>query len=120
MAEEKNIKENFDVRMNFRITASMSVELVHQLSAANFKKSEWFREALIKNKTKIVVRQRKSIDATRILFLVNKASNNINQIAHNLNAGVKINTITPHAFEATLFELKALNDFLSTAAKDAD
>lgn len=98
----------------------MSAELELQLVAANFKKSEWFREALIKNKTKIVVRHRKSIDAKRILFLVNKASNNVNQIAHNLNIGVKINTVAPRAFEATFFELKVLNDFLSTAAKVAD
>ena len=120
MAKEKNIGEKKGQTRSTRLPLSVDTKLQSQMDLTGIRFSEWIREAVVGNKMQLVVRQRKSIDAKRIIFLVNKSSNNINQISHNINAAVKINTIAPRVFEAALFELKALNDFLQKAAKDAD
>lgn len=90
------------------------------MDSTGIKFSEWIREAVIGNKTQIIARQRRSSDAKRILFLANKASNNINQIAHNLNSAKQQGQLSDSIFEVVLTELQALNDFLQSAAKNVD
>lgn len=47
--------------------------------------SEFFRRAVIDNETIIVAAPVQTEDERRQLFLISKASNNLNQLAHALN-----------------------------------
>lgn len=55
----------------------------------------------------------------RLLFLANKTSNNVNQLAHRANAAHQARTIDAHTYEAILYELQRLSDAMKGAIGDA-
>jgi hypothetical protein len=120
MDSRKAEKDNLSVVSSFRINQSVDDKLRSQLSASGLSRSEWIREAVLKNETQVIARQRKSADAKHVLFLCNKASNNINQLAHRANVAHKAGQLTSLSLQSILLELQALNDFLLGASKNVD
>jgi hypothetical protein len=55
----------------------------------------------------------------RLLFLANKTSNNMNQLAHRANAAHQAGTIDKHTYEAILYELQSLSDAMKKGVGDA-
>lgn len=91
-----------------------------KVDASGLTKSEFFREAILANRTKVVARPRASADKVRLLFLANKASNNINQLAHRANSDHLAGKLSEGAYSALLYELQALNRFLKASAQNVD
>ena len=52
--------------------------------------------------------------------IVNKASNNLNQLAHTANAAELAGTVTPATYAGILAELQMLADLMKEAIRDAD
>jgi len=105
---------------SFRVSESVEEEFQKQLLDSGYTVSQWMREAVMKNQTKVVARPRKSFDSTRILFLVNKASNNLNQIAHTANTARLANRIDAVLYRSVLDELNYISSLLNQSIDHVD
>jgi len=61
-----------------------------------------------------------SEEKRRLIYLFNKASNNLNQLAHTANAAELAGTVTPATYAGILAELQTLADVMKKAIRDAD
>lgn len=62
----------------------------------------WLEKAILENKTQIIVKQKPHPELRPLLFQVNKAGNNINELAHHFNALKSANAITSAEYLAAL------------------
>ena len=72
--------------VSFRLTLPDHAAYLAKASAAGVKPSKFFRDAVLTNRTQVVARVQPSSDKRRLIYLFNKASNNLNQLAHTANA----------------------------------
>jgi len=68
----------------------------------------------------VVARPAPSTDRSRMLFLMNKASNNINQIAHQVNTANKSGVINSRTYEQLLAQLSALTEYMRAGVGHVD
>lgn len=116
-------KDGLPVVLHFRLSASVGEIWFAKVARSGKTASEFFREAVIDNQTVVMgdaskkraVRTKNTMptDLKKALFLMAQASNNLNQIAHRLNADHKAGKITPALYNAVLQELRGI----STTAK---
>lgn len=103
----------------FRLTAADHAAYLAKVEASGLKPSEFFRECVLQNRTHVVARPKPAPDYRRLVYLVNKAGNNINQIAHRANTDHQAGRISEATYSAVLYELDALRRFLTaTIAND--
>ena len=74
-----------------------------KINNSGYKKSNFLREVILKNKTKVVNRK----DAIHVLYHLNKMGNNLNQQAHVLNKAWLMGTISEEIF---VQNLRSLNE----------
>ena len=91
--------------VSFRLTAADHAAYLAKVEASGLKPSEFFRECVLQNRTQIVARQTVSKDWGRLAYLFNKASNNINQLAHRANADHLAGITTEETYTRILAEL---------------
>lgn len=73
-------------RIIFRVTEKERQEFDLKVKKANTTASDLLRERVLNDNLIIVASPpKKSVDKKKILFFVNKASNNLNQLAHHAN-----------------------------------
>lgn len=106
--------------VSFRLALPDHAAYLAKAKAAGVKSSDFFRDAVLNNKTQIVARTPPSSDKRRLIYLFNKASNNLNQLAHTANAAELAGTVTPATYAGILAELQALADTMKEAIRDAD
>ncbi|MBI6621531.1 plasmid mobilization relaxosome protein MobC [Pseudomonas corrugata] len=103
------VKEKRTIVISFRATESDMAPYAEPMLKSGKSRSEFFHELFIKLKDKIVISERKvkTEDYSKYLFLVNKMSNNLNQIAKVLNSANKADKLSQRQL------LNALNDLNS-------
>jgi endonuclease YncB( thermonuclease family) len=106
--------------VSFRLALPDHAAYLAKAKAAGVKSSDFFRDAVLNNKTQIVARTPPSSDKRRLIYLFNKASNNLNQLAHTANAAELAGTVTPATYAGILAELQTLADVMKKAIRDAD
>lgn len=106
--------------VSFRLALPDHVAYLAKAKAAGVKPSDFFRDAVLNNKTQIVARTPPSSDKRRLIYLFNKASNNLNQLAHTANAAELAGTVTPATYAGILAELQTLADVMKEAIRNAD
>ena len=106
--------------VSFRLTLPDHAAYLAKASAAGVKPSEFFRECVLQNRTQIVARPKASPERGRLLYLFNKASNNINQLAHRANADHLAGVISEDTYTSILADLHGLAHYMKAALKDAD
>ena len=104
----------------FRLTEADYAAYLAKVQASGLKPSEFFRDAVLTNKTQVVARVQPSDDKRRLIYLFNKASNNLNQLAHTANAAELAGTATPATYAGILAELQTLADVMLEAIRNAD
>lgn len=102
--------------ISFRVTDDVYAEFEHQCSTSNISKSELFRDYITKNKLQVIARPGMSRDAKRAVFLVQKASNNINQLAHRANAEHRAGVLSEQTFLAISNQLGQIATMLQDSA----
>jgi hypothetical protein len=61
--------------------------LIHRRAReAGVSSREWLERAILTNRTSIITRKQNHADLGPLLFQVNRAGNNLNQVAHQLNS----------------------------------
>lgn len=91
-------------RLAIRLSADERADFERKAAEAGSSSlAAYLRECVLRSQ--VVARPAPSADRARLLFLVNKASNNINQLAHQVNTAAKANLITDTTYNDLLGQL---------------
>ena len=119
---EKSDAEKLQKTVAFRLTEGDFEQYKMKFSISGLTQSEFFREHVLNNTTKVVAVASKtnaSSEAKRAVFLLQKASNNINQLAHRANADNLNEIISDGTYFAILDQLQQLNLFMLDQVSEA-
>ena len=104
----------------FRITPQDYDVYRTKFEASGLSQSAFFRECVLTNKTQVVAKPKASADKQRLLYLFNKTSNNINQLAHRAHAVHLEGKASEATYRKILAELQTLNHFLKGSVSGID
>lgn len=106
--------------VGFRIPIETHEEFRGKAEEAHITLTDFFKEAIIENKTVVVAKPPKTMNEKRLMYLVSKASNNLNQIAYRANRDHRAGILSEQTYRYLLSELKATNIMLKQEILDAD
>lgn len=98
----KNTDEKLDIIVTFRLSETEFKPYKSLIDKSGLSKSKVMREIFISKSDKAVLPKTPSADSKRLLFLANKASNNLNQIAHKFNLAHNKGTVNEKAYLSLL------------------
>ncbi|NIF42027.1 MobC family plasmid mobilization relaxosome protein [Burkholderia sp. Tr-862] len=74
--------------------------------------SEFLRDCILTNRTQIVERPRVTVERQRIMYVINKTGNNLNQLAHVANTARVSGHLSESTFAALVDELEMITQLL--------
>lgn len=110
-------KTNKSVHVTFRLTEDEYAPFAKAIAQLDISKSEFFRMLTLNRIENYQPDLRQQPDYKRCLFLMNKTSNNLNQIAHRLNLDHNKGIISSSLYERALNTLINIRDLLQGALK---
>ncbi|HGZ7314678.1 TPA: relaxosome protein [Vibrio parahaemolyticus] len=108
-------KENRTVPISFRLTESEYSPFKLILETTELTRTEFFRRVFLNNEYYFDVKEKPSQDYERLLFLFNKTSNNLNQVAHKLNSAYRGDVVSEKVYLETLNNLVSIERLLRGA-----
>ena len=120
MARPKKHGDGPSKPVSFRLPESVYLEYEKKCADAGMSLSDFFRDCVLTNRTQIVARPKASPDRRRLLYLFNKTSNNMNQLAHRANADNQAGKVSPATYEAILDNLELLARYLKATLPHVD
>lgn len=108
MARPKKHGDEATKPVSFRLAESERLAYLAKCEAAGLSPSDFFRECVLTNKTQIVAKPKATADRCQLLFLVNKTSNNLNQLAHRANSDHLAGKLSEQKYEAILNNLELI------------
>lgn len=120
MARPKKHGDEGTVPVSFRLTTTERLAYLDKCEAAGLSPSDFFRDCVLTNKTQIVARPKASADRQRLLYLVNKTSNNINQLAHRANSDHLAGKLSEARYEEIIDNLEMIARFLKATIPHVD
>lgn len=106
--------------LTLRVTEDDFAEIDKKLEATGMTVSEFLRDVFLNSKVTFNVKETKPRDYHRLLFICNKASNNINQLAHNANAAHRRGILSESVYIKFLNSLVNIEALLLHGIGDAD
>lgn len=96
--------------ISFRLSESAYEPYREAVEKSGLGRSAFFRQLFVENKSKIVLAEKKihTEDYNKYLHLVNKISNNINQLARLLNGAEKAGKVTHQQYATGLNTLNSI------------
>ncbi|MDO9207018.1 MAG: hypothetical protein Q7T91_02090 [Sulfuricurvum sp.] len=113
-------KEKLAKPVSFRLTAADHAAYLEKVEASGMKASVFFRDCVLGNKTQVIARPKSSVEKDQLIYLFNKASNNMNQLAHKANAAHLAGSVSEATYTDILAELQTMADFMKASIKNAD
>ncbi|MDP9897341.1 hypothetical protein J2W32_006502 [Variovorax boronicumulans] len=104
---------------SFRLSSKAHKELHDRAKLANISPRAWLESAILENRTQIIARQKPHPELKPLLFQVNKAGNNLNQLAHRFNSLRLENKLTAADFLEGLRKLEQIELDLAEALANA-
>jgi len=120
MARPKKHAEGLSRPVSFRLAEPDFQVYQEKVEASGLSASDFFRECVLTNKTQVVSRRKITADQKHLLYLVNKTSNNINQLAHRANTEHLAGKLSVQTFESILSNLEVISHSLKAAVNHAD
>ncbi|NMZ71342.1 mobilisation protein (MobC) [Pseudomonas peli] len=101
--------------ISFRLSESAYAPYKEPVEKSGLARSEFFRQLFSDNTSKVVVTEKKTAteDYNQYLHLVNKISNNINQLARLLNGAEKSGNVTAQQYLTGLNNLNSIRLLLN-------
>jgi len=106
--------------VSFRLAESDHVAYLQKVEASGRKPSAFFRECVLTNKTQVIARHKASAEKEKLIFIFNKTSNNLNQLAHRANAEYRAGIISDSTYTRILDTLEILARDMKDGIKNAD
>jgi hypothetical protein len=120
MARPKKSEEGLTEPFAFRLSASEALVLRSKIAQSNMKPAEFLRDCVLTNRTTVLARPQATLEKTRMQFLFNKTSNNMNQIAHVLNSANVAGKLSDAHYQETLASLANISKYLKSALSHVD
>lgn len=100
----------------FRLESDVQTAMLEKkISSSGLSTSEFLRQLCVNEKTEIVP---VSPHKARAVFLLSKASNNLNQLAHQANSAHRAGKLDQPTIFLIAAELQKLNDFLLAQVRE--
>jgi len=106
--------------VSFRLTESDHSAYLKKVETSGLKPSAFFRDCVLTNKTQIIARPKSSLEKNKLLYLFNKTSNNLNQLAYRANSDHQAGTLTESTYLDILNALETLSRDMKTIIKNVD
>lgn len=102
------------MKMSLRLTEVDHAAYLAKCHAAGLTRSEFLRECVLRNRTQVVACTNvpPNRDKLRVLFLLGKTSNNINQLAYRANSDHLAGILSESTYWSILLELNAITKIL--------
>lgn len=104
----------------FRLTPADREAYLAKVAASGLTQSEFFRQAVLTNKTKVIARPKASADRKQMLHVFAKTSNNINQIAHRANSDHLQGKLSEATYDQLLYQLQVIARYLKASLNHVD
>ncbi|WP_233860056.1 plasmid mobilization protein [Paraburkholderia sp. HD33-4] len=104
----------------FRLSEADREAYLAKVAASGLTQSEFFRLAVLTNRTQVIARPASSADRKRLLYVFNKTSNNLNQIAHRANAEHLRGTLSEATYDQLLVQLQIVSRYLKSVLAKVD
>ncbi|CAH0299074.1 hypothetical protein WB91_08680 [bacteria symbiont BFo1 of Frankliniella occidentalis] len=112
-----SVKKTKDRVLTCRVSHEDFEKLEQMIADAGMSKSEYFRDVVINKKAEINIVVK---DMQSLIFYYNKASNNLNQVAHKANSAYQENRISESLYGRLLNVLIDVRTLLLRGVEDAD
>jgi hypothetical protein len=99
-------------RLNFRIDKESFDAFEDKVKAFGGSRSVFFRDMVLNNKTQVIERKKTTDNTKQALYLLNKSSNNINQLARAANIANQTGKISDNIYSSFLAELENQSQLL--------
>lgn len=114
---KKNTDEKLDIVVTFRLSETEFKPYKKLIDESGLSKSKVMREVFIAKSDKAVLPKTQSVDSKRLVFLANKASNNLNQIAHKFNLAHNKGKVTERTYTSLLNSIINIENVFIEASK---
>lgn len=105
--------------LHLRVSEADFAQIDVKLKATGLTVSEFLREVFLNSKITFHVKEAKPKDYQRLLFICNKAGNNINQLAHNVNSAHRRGVLSETVYKKFLNSLVNIEALLLHGLGDA-
>lgn len=112
--------EGLDNVVSFRLNDRDYAVHVGKCQAAGLNESEFYRQHVLNNTTQVIARPSASLEKKKMLYLVNKASNNLNQLAHRANSEHLEGVISEKTYSEILDNLQRMADYFKVVIANVD
>ena len=107
------------IPVSFRIPEDVHEDFSQKATEADMSLTDFFKEAIINNKTIVMTRVRKDKDKQHLLFLFSKTSNNLNQLAHRAHIDNQRGVLSERHYQQLTAQLSAIRFELQQGISDA-
>lgn len=111
------VKQNKDIILALRVTSEEYSPFKDEIKASKLTRSAYFRKLLMSKKGTVIINVK---DTRELLYKVNKAGNNINQLALKVNMAHKNGTISDKKYTLFLNALLSIEALMKKAVENAD
>jgi len=104
----------------FRLSEADRAAYLEKVARSGLTQSEFFRQAVLTNRTQVIARPVSSADRRRLLYIFNKTSNNLNQIAYRANSKHVRGQLSEATYEELLTQLQMISRYLKCSLDKVD
>lgn len=106
--------------VSFRLTNIDYAAYQKKVEASGLSPSAFFRDCVLKNKTQVIAKTKASEDKQHLIYLFNKASNNLNQLAYKSNSAHLSGKVSDDTYSEILLELQHISRYMKSVLNDVD
>lgn len=110
-------KQNKDIVVSLRISRDEFSPFEEQIRLSKLSRSAFFRKLVLEKSSFVKIEVK---DTRQLLYIFNKASNNINQLAFKMNAAHKYGIISDKKYTLLLNALLNIEALMKKAVEDAN
>lgn len=108
-------KENKSIAVSFRLSEAEYEPYRKIIESTEVKRSALFRQIFINKSDSLQIESAVPKDKSRLVFISNKVSNNVNQLARNINVAHKSGSMSDKMYVDLLNNLVTLNQYFAKA-----
>lgn len=110
-------RQNKDIVVSFRLMRDEFSLFEEQIKVSRLSRSAFFRKLTLSKSDSVHIEVK---DTSKLLYLFNKSSNNINQLALKINSAHKNGIISERKYTLLLNALLNIESLMKKAVEDAD
>lgn len=112
--------EQLERVVSLRLTQTDYELWLSKVEASGQTRSEFFRSCVLGNRTEVIAKKAASTDKLRVIYLVSKASNNLNQLAWSAHQARKRGLLDGRGFDQLNRHLRLISDTLQEKVESVD